>query len=712
MSFKKFTGYDEIALLSPDASMVAYGTQSSDRKVTVTHSGALANGVPGHLGGSEIEVTSLENNQIRLLTPGWGSSWGPRWSTDGRYLAFFSDRNGIPQIWLWDHKANSFSCVCEDPICVWMGFERVFWLPGNTKCIAKLRAPGWNPPADEETPQLGSRDVWVSPRTETPRSKNGENWRPHDLNRGDIAVIDILTGKAERIGMEIFPFGLAVSPDGKYAAAMCFSGLVEKSSKGILAYFDLHLLAVDGSRSDILVRNIPQRQGTAFSWSPGSDALAYTTQDENEGKLILVTIEGIQRRLGEEGNIDFHNPYHRPPLWSPDGKTIYCCHGSVYAVSTITGKAQNLTTGLNRTVCGIFHSFGSGVPADFGRPGTLVVMAVNTATMQNSVFRIDAEGFTALTPEENRSRLYSLLYGDTQGTWIVGQIEDAANPPDLFALEITTLKEKHLTRLNPGIATVKQGPIKLISFPGPNGKKLQSALLLPPDYESGKQYPTVIEVYYGSYQSGLLNTFGKTYSSWLTTHGYAVLLPDLPFGGPNPAEAITDLLLRVMDAAIDQGYTDPDRVGILGGSQGGYNVCCVVTRMDRFRAAVAIAPFTDLVTQSLTIKGNQPAGAYLVEGGNLRLGVTLWEDRQRYIDNSPILYPDGVKTPILFLHGTADPACPIAQSEGMYTGLLRLGKTATLVRYHGEGHSPHEWSNENYQDFRTRIKEWFNLYLK
>jgi pimeloyl-ACP methyl ester carboxylesterase len=111
------------------------------------------------------------------------------------------------------------------------------------------------------------------------------------------------------------------------------------------------------------------------------------------------------------------------------------------------------------------------------------------------------------------------------------------------------------------------------------------------------------------------------------------------------------------------------------------------------------------------IKANTLMGLRWVEGGFVRMGGAFWENSQRYMDNSPVFHLNRVSTPLLLLHGTAD-GLPITQSEEMYTGLLRLGKVAMLVRYHGEGHSPEMWSAENYQDCWRQIVNWFDRYVR
>ena len=707
---KTLVGNAPVAL-SSDASVVAYGVRSSGNKPVATHSGFLENGVPEYVGGAEIWITDIESKETRFLTRGWGSSWCPRWSPDGQRLAFYSDRNGQPQVWVWERKTDTFRAVCEDPICVLLGFEGVHWLPDGAHLVAKLRAPGWHPPPDREASEDAPRDVWISPQPDTPETETAEGWHAYDACRGDVAVIDLATGEARRLGTELFPFGVAVSPDGQYAAAMCFSAWPEKPA-GALVRYDLHLFALDGSRHEVLAERIPGRSGTFFSWSPEGDAIAYTTYGEGPSQLVLVTPEGRQEVI-DGGEIDLGNREGYPPLWPPDGGTVYCWtySGEVYAVSRKTGEIRHLTEGLDRYVYGIVHPIQGGTVNDFGRPGSLAVMTRDFKTMREGLCRIGEGEPVALVPEQNRSLVRFLLYGDTRGDWMVGQIEDATSPPDLFGINIITGEERRLTALNPGVDAVPKGPRQLISYQGLEGKTRRAALFLPPNHAPGKRHPTVIQVSDSGNQSGFMNAYGLQNFAWLTGYGYAVLLPDMPrAGSTGPLESIATLATIAADAVVEQGYADPERMGIIGLGGGGYAACCVITCTDRFRAAVVTSPFTDLVAYSLSVRSNHLVGRPWIEGSLLK-DILLWDDPQKYIENSPVFHLDRVRTPLLLLHGTADRGIPISQSEETYAGLLRLGKTATLVRYHGEGRDPREWSSENREDYFVRTVEWFGRYL-
>ena len=197
----------------------------------------------------------------------------------------------------------------------------------------------------------------------------------------------------------------------------------------------------------------------------------------------------------------------------------------------------------------------------------------------------------------------------------------------------------------------------------------------------------------------------------MTTRGYVVIVPSNPRRGPDVADEVTAQTLNALDASVAAGYSDPERAGVMGHSRGGYSACCVVTRTDRFRAAVAGAPITNFVSFGLFVSGNEITNWEQTTGYVFHLRNTLWEAREQWLENSPVLFCDQVETPLLLVCGTADEDC-MAQAEEMYGGLRQLGKKATLVRYHGEGHEVGWWSTENAQDCWDRIIGWFDSYVK
>ena len=709
-SLRKVSSHAPVAL-SPDGVLVAYGIGAAQRETPDPPSGMLAMGASTIVLGIEIWIADAADGTARAITPGWGSSWGPRWSPDGQWLAFYSDRAGLAEVWLWNRATGETRPACDEPVCMAFEFEQLHWLPDSVHLVAKLRAPGWDPPQEREEQEAGSgREIWESPPPEIERrSAAAEGWRWFDGKRGDVGVINVETGAARRLGTEIFPYYFAPSPDGRFVAAMTVA-----ASKG----FDLRLMAVDGSRHDVLAEDVPTMWG-AFSWSPHSDALAFTTYGDGPGQLVLVSLDGARRVLHDGGAVDFasEEPYP-PPLWSADGETVYCGNfRDVYAVTLATGDMENITQDLeHHTVWGCISTLGRNTVNDGGRPGTVLVLAQDRQTKRQGIYRVGNGRPEVVLPERQRHLINLMLYGDSNRRHVVGPIESAAQPPDLFRIAIATGEEQRITRLNPSLEGVSWGTARLLHHAGADGEALQGAVLLPAGYEAGVRYPTIVSVGLGTGGSGFVNNFewdslGFIELHALTTRGYVVIVPSNPRRGPDVAAEVTAQTVNALDAAVAAGYADPERAGVMGHSRGGYSACCVVTRTDRFRAAVAGAPITDFFSFGLSVSGNEMTPWEQTVGYVFHLRNTLWEAREQWLENSPALFCDQVETPLLLICGTADEPL-MAQAEEMYGGLRQLGKRAVLARYHGEGHAVGQWSAENAQDCWDRIIGWFEQYVK
>ena len=674
MSFRSFTDDGERMALSPDAALAAFGVSDSEKWVSSTHSGFLRTGAPGFAAGSELWLRDLQNDEEKILTSDWGSSWGPRWRPDSQAFAFYSDRDGSPKIWVWNRESGESSLVCDEPICVRFGFEGIHWLPDSTHLITKLRAPGWAPPETETEDSLRTRDVWESPPQERPQLRSDEGWHWYDRCRGDIALINTYTGKATRLGTEIFPLGISVSPDGSYVAALCLSGELD-SPKGNILQYDLHLYSVDGSRRKVFAPGVIQASGMMLTWSPDSSTVACISSEPEHGGVRFLSIDGSDSAIEGRTDLSLENKEGYPPLWARDASKVYCwANGGVQEIDLRTDAIRCVTQGLrDYFVFGMFHSLNSGIASDFGNSGAILVMARHRATMQEGLYRIEDTHPVCVVQDQNRLLVRFLLYGDNQRDWCIGQIEDAASPPDLFAVNVRSGEEKRLTALNPAAATGPRQTV-MLEYPGPEDRKLRGALFLPLHHQPGDQCSTVIEVYYGAMQSGYVNAFGTHNSVWLTACGYGVFLPDLPRLGCGPADAISSLVEAAADAVVEQGYADPDALGLIGGSLGGYSVNCTITRSTRFKAAVAVASYSDLVSFSLTLSGNAVSGSRWLETYPMDLGGPPWEIPGQYLENSPVTRLDDVTTPLLLLHGTADKAVPIHQAEEILPACCGLGR--------------------------------------
>jgi dipeptidyl aminopeptidase/acylaminoacyl peptidase len=168
-----------------------------------------------------------------------------------------------------------------------------------------------------------------------------------------------------------------------------------------------------------------------------------------------------------------------------------------------------------------------------------------------------------------------------------------------------------------------------------------------------------------------------------------------------------------IDKAVELGVADPKRIGVTGHSYGGYSTLSLIVQSPRFKAAVMRAGLGDLIAGygQLSPDGTNYGLAWS-ESGQGRMGGSPWEFRERYLENSPILYLDRVQTPLLIIHGKDDRAVPSYLADEVFTGLRRLGKTVTYVRYEGEDHWEGTWGRANQVDVLKRVLGWFDRHLK
>jgi dipeptidyl aminopeptidase/acylaminoacyl peptidase len=225
----------------------------------------------------------------------------------------------------------------------------------------------------------------------------------------------------------------------------------------------------------------------------------------------------------------------------------------------------------------------------------------------------------------------------------------------------------------------------VIAYQTDEGRTLHGALLLPAGYQPGTRVPLVVWVYGGAMGSRFVNSFsltgmGAAFSMQvLATRGYAVLFPDTPL---REGMVMADLLRTVMpavDAAIEQGFADPERLAIMGQSYGSYSTLALITQTTRFRAAVITAA---VLHPDLLADYFRSIGYY--EHGQGNMGGSIWEHPQRYLDNSPLLLFDRIETPLLIGQGEHDGN--LVPADAMFAALQRLGKPVEYRLYGGEGH--------------------------
>jgi dipeptidyl aminopeptidase/acylaminoacyl peptidase len=259
------------------------------------------------------------------------------------------------------------------------------------------------------------------------------------------------------------------------------------------------------------------------------------------------------------------------------------------------------------------------------------------------------------------------------------------------------------------------GSAELVDWLSLDGTYIQGVVIKPDNYDPKKRYP--IMTYYYRFFTDRLHDFNEPKTNHrpvfaqYVSDDYVVFLPDIRFEIGRPGFAATKSLVPGIQKLIELGIADEDKLGLHGHSWSGYQTAFIVTQTDIFDAAVTGAPVSKMTSAYSGIRWDSGlARQFQYEKTQSRIGQSLIEAPEKYIENSPVFFADKITTPMLIQHGDADGAVPWYQSIELYLAMRRYNKDVISLQYHDEPHHLQKFPNK--LDYAIRMKEYFDYYLK
>ena len=288
--------------------------------------------------------------------------------------------------------------------------------------------------------------------------------------------------------------------------------------------------------------------------------------------------------------------------------------------------------------------------------------------------------------------------------------------PDLMFTKLYDFpKASKISKTNPQQSQYNWGTAELVNWTTPKGRELKGILYKPENFNKDSVYPLLV-YYYELYSDDLhLHYTPKPSASIINpseyaSNGYVVFFPDILYTEGEPGEGAMDCIISGTEYILSLGFCNKNRVGIQGQSWGGYQTAYLITQTNMFTAAMAGAPVSNMTSAYGGIRwGTGLTRMFQYEHGQSRLGKTLWEDRERYIKNSPLFFSDQVKTPLLIMHNDQDGAVPWYQGIEYFNALRRLNKPVWMLNYNGDDHNLTKWPNK--VDLSIRMRSFFDYYL-
>jgi dipeptidyl aminopeptidase/acylaminoacyl peptidase len=635
--------------LSPDGKWVAYTVKTANLKDDKNY--------------ERIWMVSVSGGNAIALTADGVASSHPRWSPDGKFLAFISargepnddDDSGKKQVWLLNREggeAQKLTDTIQDA-------QSFAWSPSSDRLVLLLQDPS---AAEIEAAHDKANDVKAKPK---PRP-----W-----------VIDRLHFKEDELGY------------------------------------------LDRRRTHLYVFNIADHKQTQITsgdyddsdpaWSPDGSKIAFASNRTGEPDLNYNTdIWTVDADNTDQGKSLVHVTTgpgsEAAPAWSPDGKWIafttqldprlfqYATFHVGVAPAT-GGDAKIMTLALDRN---------STVPR-FSGDGKWIYFIADDDGTQN-LLRLPAAGGPIQRPIGGRKMVES--YSLSKDGAVAAAVGELTHPAELYYLPVDGELQKLTTTNDALMAELRLPDVEYVHFKSKDGTAVAGYLYKPPDYQPGARYPTILKPHGGPVWAyyAEFNFDPQLFAA----NGYVVLTPN-PRGssgyGQDYCKAIfadwgdKDFAddMAMVDYAVAQGIADPERLGVGGWSYGGISTNFIISQTARFKAAISGAGEFLYVT-------NWGHDLYSRDW-EYELGLP-WENRALWEKLSPFNRVTKITTPTLIMGGDVDANVPVINGEQMYQSLRRLGVPTLLVVYPGEFH---EFTRPSFiKDRYERYLDWYGHYVK
>ncbi len=652
------------------------------------------------------------------------------WSHDGKRLAVLTATNGgtpkpgqpslaVARLWIWDADRAVLTSVPvkgDLQVSVNSGLE---WVPDDTRLIVTCRASQWDRDAADRFRQLTQGPIIVHDGADPFLEWDALR---RSVRRRSIAELDPVTGRVSVLLPDLMVSSYALSRDGTFVTFA--QDVTEKtdyeefggSTDDIRRIARPDTAGTPVTPSELVVAG-KDLKGTQLRWSEDRRLFAYA----KKGEIFVQRVDETAARsltpeVNEKGDEKTSGPARPAGPGEADKKERFTVvsFSRDDAVLLATSKrgwyAFRLVDGSRRVLLAQDPDKEETTPhvdpVAWSADGRSILASWSAHDRwERGLVRVDADS-GALTPLVRDARLFSGTRVSRDGSTIVFTISDGDRPAELYAADGSCRSIRKLTDLNAWLADRAVPRSELVSYRDSDGKLLYGVLRYPVHYVAGQRYPTVFELYETFFDNGF-----NARAAFLANHGYAVFHPSVNLVETRPGEAWVKGVTAAANRLIDLGVADPDRLGVHGTSYGGYATCLLITQTDRFKAAINISGKVDMVSFYTDSPRLGVRNINAPEKSQDRLGASLWDHPDRYLEHSAILHADRIKTPLLCMTGDQDPNVPSSQSREMYYALRRLGKTVEWVRYINGAHRPPNSVAESI-DFEQRILAWYDRYLQ
>ncbi|MBM3419919.1 MAG: S9 family peptidase [Bacteroidetes bacterium] len=623
-----------------------------------------------------------------------------RWSPDGKSLAFLRYEEGKFRLYVYDQAKNRVRRLNLKTDREIASGSSIIWMPDGKGVILSFRDYGWKAEGDSMY-----REATAGPITVYDGSRPFLKWDEIRNHPGLVmtGLIDIDALTVRMLLGEGRNGSLRLSADGQFVSyVITYPKKTAYDNRGGADYEMKFIEVAAPDSAMVLIKKSEQR--VAVTWNRDNNVYAWV----DSAKVFIRGLEWEKpRRVGrdttEVNGKDTVKVRLSVNRWSRDGSKILASSAGGYWVLDIETDAM---TDIYR-----FPENRDKEPAlsviEWSPDGRYLYMTTSARDKwERGLLRYDiaSKNFTGIVKDSN---LYSGWRLTEDGTRWLYEISDGDLPSDLYMAGNDLSHPKRLTNSNPWLGDRTISKSQLMKYRDSDGRELWGVLYYPVDYEPGRKYPLVCEIYEGFFSNGY--SFSM---QLLANAGYFAFKPSVNLIQGYPGEAWIKGITSGINKLIDEGLVDEKKLGVHGTSYGGYATSLLITQTDRFAAAINISGKVNIIS----FLGDSPKigtrNYSAAENGQDRIGQTLWEAPMKYFATSAVLYADRIKTPHLLLTGEGDWNVPATNTRELYYAMRRLGKEVVWVNYVNGGHGAGAASNESdFYDHWNRITGWYEKYF-
>lgn len=458
------------------------------------------------------------------------------------------------------------------------------------------------------------------------------------------------------------------------------------------------------------------------SLSPQGDYLLFYDRHDSTWYSKIIETAEIKLLAGKDQDIFYYAendvPNEAGPLgiigWTEDGKALVYSSFGIWQLDPASPEKCQRILGDKQNDQLRFR-YQKLDPEEIFIPESLFLSVFDKQTKKSGYARFNRRnGKLALLQIED-ARLSALMKAKNAAEFLFRK-ERFEDFPDYYLAQKNWKSVERLTDANPQQSAYCWGSVEVVSWVSYAGDSLQGLIYLPYNYSDQGSFPVLV-YYYERSSDNLHRHYAPKPSrsvinfSDYTSRGYGVFVPDIVYRTGQPGQSAYDAIMSGVDAVLeDFPGLDSTRMGLQGQSWGGYQTAWLITRTDRFKAAMAGAPVSNMTSAYGGIRWSSGmVRAFQYEDGQSRIGKDLWSDREAYIVNSPLFYADQVNTPLLMMHNDEDGAVPWYQGIEYFTALRRLQKPVWMLVYNGAPHNLKRYADM--QDLTLRMEQFFDHFL-